>query len=115
MPMTCVGFKRLERGSLLGFADLQMDSGLVLLGCTFHHSNGKRWVNPPGRPQLDADKKPVDSVTSNIGHLLGTGLLDDRQSALVAAGLVLFVLTLGVNAVASTIVSRSRSGAATEI
>jgi glycogen debranching enzyme len=37
---------------------------------------------------LDADKKAVDSVTSNIGHLLGTGLLDERQSALVASRLV---------------------------
>ena len=37
---------------------------------------------------LDFEKKPVDSLTSNIGHLLGTGLLDDRQSALVAARLV---------------------------
>lgn len=26
---------------------------------------------------LDADKKPVDSLTSNIGHLLGTGILDE--------------------------------------
>ena len=37
---------------------------------------------------LDAAKKPVDSVTSNLGHLLGTGLLDDTQSALVARRLV---------------------------
>jgi phosphate transport system permease protein len=36
-------------------------------------------------------------------------------SALMAAGLVLFVMTLIVNAVASVIVSRSRSGSATEI
>ncbi len=33
---------------------------------------------------LDARKRPVDTVTSNLGHLLGTGLLDPRQSALVA-------------------------------
>ena len=26
---------------------------------------------------LDADKRPVDSLTSNIGHLLGTGILDE--------------------------------------
>ena len=37
---------------------------------------------------LDAHKRPVDSVTSNLGHLLGTGLLDDDQSALVARRLV---------------------------
>jgi phosphate transport system permease protein len=36
-------------------------------------------------------------------------------SALMAAGLALFVLTLVVNAAASAVVARSRSGAATEI
>ena len=33
---------------------------------------------------LDAQKRPVDTVTSNIGHLLGTGLLDARERRLVA-------------------------------
>jgi hypothetical protein len=37
---------------------------------------------------LDASKRAVDSLTSNIGHLLGTGLLDDEESRLVAARLV---------------------------
>ncbi|RMI01342.1 glycogen debranching N-terminal domain-containing protein, partial [Cellulomonas triticagri] len=36
---------------------------------------------------LDADKRVVDTVTSNIGHLLGTGLLDAEEEALVAARL----------------------------
>ena len=33
---------------------------------------------------LDADKRPVDSLTSNIGHLLGTGLLNSAESERVA-------------------------------
>ncbi|NEN04860.1 amylo-alpha-1,6-glucosidase [Diaminobutyricibacter tongyongensis] len=33
---------------------------------------------------LDAQKRPVDTVTSNIGHLLGTGILDADGAALVA-------------------------------
>jgi glycogen debranching enzyme len=37
---------------------------------------------------LDASKRPVDTVTSNLGHLLGTGLLNADQAALVAARLV---------------------------
>ena len=37
---------------------------------------------------LDAFKRPVDTVTSNIGHLLGTGLLSAEESAFVAARLV---------------------------
>jgi phosphate transport system permease protein len=40
---------------------------------------------------------------------------DKEIHALMAAGLALFIMTLVVNAVASMIVSRSRSGAATEI
>ena len=37
---------------------------------------------------LDGAKKPVASVTSNIGHLLGTGLLDPDEVDLVARRLV---------------------------
>jgi hypothetical protein len=37
---------------------------------------------------LDAHKRAVDTVTSNLGHLLGTGLLDAEQSRLVARRLV---------------------------
>jgi len=33
---------------------------------------------------LDADKRPVDTLTSNIGHLLGTGLLDADEERTVA-------------------------------
>ncbi|MEH0827121.1 amylo-alpha-1,6-glucosidase [Micromonospora sp. CPCC 205714] len=33
---------------------------------------------------LDRDKRPVDSLTSNIGHLLGTGLLSGEEEAQVA-------------------------------
>ena len=33
---------------------------------------------------LDGDKRRVDSLTSNIGHLLGTGLLDPDEERLVA-------------------------------
>lgn len=33
---------------------------------------------------LDRDKRPVDTLTSNIGHLLGTGLLNAAESARVA-------------------------------
>jgi glycogen debranching enzyme len=36
---------------------------------------------------LDAGRRPVDSLTSNIGHLLGTGLLSADEEAAVAARL----------------------------
>jgi glycogen debranching enzyme len=50
------------------------------------------WIDDPEGPYvaiaLDARKRPVDTVTSNLGHLLGTGILDDRQSRLLARRLV---------------------------
>ncbi|SCL32387.1 Glycogen debranching enzyme (alpha-1,6-glucosidase) [Micromonospora nigra] len=46
------------------------------------------WVDGPHGPQpalaLDRDKHPVDALTSNIGHLLGTGLLDAAEEGQVA-------------------------------
>jgi glycogen debranching enzyme-like protein/amylo-alpha-1,6-glucosidase len=47
------------------------------------------WVAGGSYPALalDRDKQRVDSLTSNIGHLLGTGLLTSAQEATVAARL----------------------------
>ncbi|MEV6595315.1 glycogen debranching N-terminal domain-containing protein [Actinoplanes sp. NPDC051346] len=36
---------------------------------------------------LDRDKRPVDSLTSNIGHLLGTGMLNAGEEQAVVAAL----------------------------
>lgn len=44
-------------------------------------------VGPYPAIALDAHKAPVDTVTSNMGHLLGTGLLTTEEEALVAARL----------------------------
>ncbi len=37
---------------------------------------------------LDADKRPVDGVASNMGHLLGTGILSTEEGDVVAARLM---------------------------
>jgi glycogen debranching enzyme len=50
------------------------------------------WIDDPAGAYpaiaLDADKHAVNSLTSNIGHLLGTGMLDAQQGKLVADRLV---------------------------
>jgi glycogen debranching enzyme len=52
----------------------------------------KFWIDSPDGAYiaiaLDASKRAVDTVTSNLGHLLGTGILDERQAALVARLLI---------------------------
>jgi len=56
-----------------------------------HRFRDRFWVEGPhGRypaVALDAAGRPVDSLTSNIGHLLGTGLLDVSEERAVAAHL----------------------------
>ncbi|MGH9118831.1 MAG: amylo-alpha-1,6-glucosidase [Acidimicrobiales bacterium] len=37
---------------------------------------------------LDADRKPLDALASNMGHCLWTGILDDDKAALVAERMV---------------------------
>lgn len=50
------------------------------------------WITDAQGPHLavalDADKRAVDSITSNPGHVLGTGLLDSEQEATVIARLL---------------------------
>jgi glycogen debranching enzyme len=48
------------------------------------------WVEDGGyfAIALDADKKPANSMTSNIGHCLWTGIIDEDKAAIVAPKLV---------------------------
>jgi glycogen debranching enzyme len=66
------------------------------LKAAFH---ARFWVDDPAGAYpgiaLDANKRPVDSLTSNIGHLLGTGLLGEQQSDLIAERLVSNELSSG--------------------
>jgi phosphate transport system permease protein len=69
-------------------------------------------------PTYDATIRILDGKGNSIAALIALVFGESSPfgvSALMAAGLSLFVVTLIVNAFASVIVSRSRSGAATEI
>ncbi len=59
----------------------------------------KFWIDTPeGRYPaiaLDGAKRPVDTLTSNLGHLLGTGLLSADEARLVAGHLVSAPLASG--------------------
>lgn len=45
-------------------------------------------IGPYPAIALDGRKRPVDSLSSNIGHLVGTGLLTAREERVIAARLV---------------------------
>ena len=55
-----------------------------------HAFNEKFWLPDHGwyALGLDADKRPIDALTSNIGHCLWTGIIDDDKAASVAKHLM---------------------------
>jgi phosphate transport system permease protein len=60
----------------------------------------------------------LQNGTSTISALIANDFGESTSSqlaALLTAGLVLFIMTLGVNTIAAVFITRSRSGAATEI
>ena len=69
-------------------------------------------------PDFDVKFRPLEIGTITTASLIANFFGDATKvqlSALLAAGFVLFVMTLVVNTFAAIIVNRSRSGAMTEI
>ena len=69
-------------------------------------------------PAFTAKWSILDQGSNSIAALIALKFSESSTfgiSALMAAGLALFIITLLVNAAASTVVSKSRSGSSTEI
>jgi phosphate transport system permease protein len=69
-------------------------------------------------PAFDIKPRILEAGSQTISALIAGNFGNasrSQLSALLCAGFVLFVITLGVNTVAAMIIGRSRSGAATEI
>jgi len=64
----CIKFTPVEKGALRGFADLALDSGLTVHDCLLMESGGRRWVNLPGKPQLDKEQKPIRGADGKIAY-----------------------------------------------
>jgi hypothetical protein len=45
-----LNWKSHQKGTLLGFFDLLLDSGLEVRGMTCHQKDGKSWVSFPAKP-----------------------------------------------------------------
>lgn len=52
-------FTPMHRGTLRGFCDVQLENGMILLGCSVHEGAGKRWANPPARLMIGPDRRPL--------------------------------------------------------
>jgi hypothetical protein len=57
--MGLVAFKAMVKGSLVGFADVRLPSGLEIHDCAVLTSNGKSWAALPAKPVLDRDGRQI--------------------------------------------------------
>jgi hypothetical protein len=51
--MVASSWHEVTKGTLQGFFDLRLSSGLRLHGCSLHAKGPSRWIGFPGVPQLD--------------------------------------------------------------
>lgn len=49
--------RNLEKGSLLGFFDVELPSGMILRDCALLAKNGRRWIDLPSQKVTGKDGK----------------------------------------------------------
>lgn len=49
------GFRFYSKGSLKGFFDCQLPSGMIATGCQLHETNGRFWIGLPARSYVNAE------------------------------------------------------------
>jgi len=47
-------FRLYSKGSLLGFFDLELPSGMIVAGCQLHATNNRFWIGLPARSYTNA-------------------------------------------------------------
>jgi hypothetical protein len=55
MSFTVSNAKRVSKGSLRGFFDLEMPSGLTIRGAMLFEKDGRRWIGLPSREWIKPD------------------------------------------------------------
>lgn len=58
--MKCTAYTPMQKGALLGFATLEMSSGMILRDCSHCLTGGREWVGPPSKPRVDANGCTVE-------------------------------------------------------
>lgn len=61
--MQVSNWKKYEKGSLQGFFDVLLDSGLTIRGMTYHSKgDAKRWVSFPSKPYEENGETKYQSI-----------------------------------------------------
>jgi hypothetical protein len=55
MTFTVANANPMRKGTLIGFFDLEMPSGLIVRGAMLFEKNGKRWIGFPSKEWVKSD------------------------------------------------------------
>jgi hypothetical protein len=55
-------------GTLQGFFDLQLPSGLTIHDCMLHDRGDRRWIGLPGKPQIEDGRHRLDPKTGKPAY-----------------------------------------------
>jgi hypothetical protein len=68
--MVASDWRAIERGTLRGFFDLQLASGMKLRECTLHAKGDSRWIGLPGKPVVNKEgQHKTDSATGKRAYV----------------------------------------------
>jgi hypothetical protein len=74
MSIRCIKFRRFEKNTLKGFADLELTRvGLIIRDCTWHEKDGREWIGFPAK-----------SFTGQDGATKWTPLIEFAEGAVEA-------------------------------
>lgn len=69
LSVTCLEWKALERGTLLGFAAIKVDQmRLVVRDIAVHEKSGKRWAQLPAKPQISKDRELIKNRDGKVQY-----------------------------------------------
>jgi hypothetical protein len=57
MKTTLRRWRPCHSGTMRGFVDIMLPSGMLIVGCTVHVKGGQSWAAPPQREWIDAEGK----------------------------------------------------------
>jgi hypothetical protein len=63
-----ISFRRVNKGSLRGFGNVELPSGLILKEVSVHVSHGKQWALLPSKPMVDRDGNLLRDAGSKISY-----------------------------------------------
>ncbi len=61
-------WRPMRKGSLLGFAKIEMPSGLILVDVTILSGERGAWASPPSKPMIDRDGIALKDANGKIRY-----------------------------------------------